>query len=353
MQNNSPFNVSFGEKPNNIIKRKEEFTQITSIFDSDTPETKILILTGARGVGKTVLLSSVKTYYDNNASWITIDANPNLDILEQIASKVYEYGKIKKLFLKTEFNFSFKGLGFSIKGDEPVSSIQVLLDKMFKYLKEKNIKVLVTIDDINSNEYVRVFAHTYQSFIREGYLIYFLATGLYENVEKLSNEKNLTFLSRAPKLYLGKLNLREITFSYMDIFNIDEESAIRIAKQTNGYAYGYQLLGSILFKVGKTKVDNEVLRKYDLSLDDNSYSLIWNSLSTNEKKVLFAMANTNSTVKEIINESGLNNSSIQVYKKQLSKKGIVDDSARGKITFALPRFKEFVQFQYRLENEEI
>ncbi len=350
MINNSPFNISFGEKPNNLIERNDEFSQITSVFNSDNPETKIIILTGARGVGKTVLLSSIKKYYDDNKSWISIDVNPNLDILEQIASKIYEFGKVKKLFLKSEFNISFSGIGFSIKGEEPVSSIQVLLDKMFKYLKSKNIKVLVTIDDIVSNEDVKIFAHAYQSFIREGYLIYFLATGLYENIEKLSNEKNLTFLSRAPKIYLSKLNLKAITYSYMNIFNISEDDAIRIAKQTNGYAYGYQLLGSILYKSDKKKVDNEVIKKYDLSLDENSYSLIWNSLSQNEKKILYAMANTNSTIKEIIADSGLSNSSLQVYKKQLFKKGIIDDSSRGKMDFILPRFKEFVSFQYKLET---
>ena len=257
---------------------------------------------------------------------------------------------MKKLFLKTEFNFSFKGIGFSIKGDEPVSNIQVLLEKMLKYLKDKNVKVLVTIDDISSNQDVKVFSHAFQSFIREGYLIYFLATGLYENIEKLSNEKNLTFLSRAPKIYLNKLNIKAITYSYMDILNVNEEEAIRIAKQTNGYAYGYQLLGSILYKSQKKKIDNDVLRKYDLSLDDNSYSLIWNSLSQNEKKIMYSIVNTNSSIKEIITDSGLTNSSIQVYKKQLVKKGLLDDSKRGKLDFMLPRFKEFVEFQYKIET---
>ena len=123
-----------------------------------------------------------------------------------------------------------------------------------------------------------------------------------------------------------------------------------LAKQTNGYAYGYQLLGSILYKSQKKKIDNDVLRKYDLSLDDNSYSLIWNSLSQNEKKIMYSIVNTNSSIKEIITDSGLTNSSIQVYKKQLVKKGLLDDSKRGKLDFMLPRFKEFVEFQYKIET---
>lgn len=346
---NSPFNVSFGEKPNNLIERENEFNNIISIFDSETPETKIMILTGARGVGKTVLMSLIKRYYDNKKEWLTVDVNPHLDILEQIVSNIYEFGKTKKLFIKPEFNISFNGICFSI--DDKINSIQVVLERMLKYLKQKNVKVLITIDDISSNDNVKIFAHTFQSFIREGYLVYFIATGLYENIERLSSEKNLTFLSRAPKIYLSKLNLRAITYSYMDVFNISEEEAIKIAKQTNGYAYGYQLLGSILYKSSKKKIDSEVLKKYDLLLDDNSYSLIWNELSLNEKKILYSIANDNNQIKDIINISGLSNSAIQVYKKQLFKKGIIDDSIRGKLSFILPRFKEFVLFQYQLDNE--
>ena len=352
MERNSPFNVSFGERPVNLIERNEEFMMVTSIFDSPTPETKTILITGARGVGKTVLLSSIKNYYDQLSDWIVVDVNPNMDILEQIASKIYETGKVRKLFLKAEFNFSFNGIGLSLKGDVPVSSINVLLEKMIKILANKNMKLLITIDEIMSNQYIKVFAHTYQSFIRENYAMYLLATGLYENVEKISSESNLTFLARAPKLYLGKLNLRAITLSYMKIFSISESEAIRIAKQTNGYAYGYQLLGSILYKSEKKALDKEVLEKYDLLLDDNAYSLIWRLLSDNERKILFAMSNTNGLVKEVLEESGLTNSSLQVYKKQLVKKGIIDDSIRGKLVFVLPRFKEFVLFQYKLEEIE-
>ena len=349
--NNSPFNVAFGEKPNNYINRSEEFDRITAIFNDENPETKVLLITGARGVGKTVLLSAVKKYYDDKNEWITTDINPTINILDQLASKIYESGLVKKLFEKKEFNFSFKGIGFSIKGDTPVSSIHVLLEKILAYLKKKKIKLLVTIDEISNTSEMNTFIHSYQSFIREDYDVFFLATGLYENIEKLSSEKNSTFLSRAPKLFLGKLNLKAITFSYMNIFNISEEDAIKIAKQTNGYAYGYQLLGSILYKSEKTKIDKDILQKYDLSLDDNSYSLIWNALSENEIKILYAIANTDGKIQSIIAFSKLTNSAIQVYKKKLINKGIVDDSSRGKLSFILPRFKEFVSFQYKLYVE--
>jgi len=347
---NSPFNISFGEIPMHYISRKTEFEEIASVFGSDHPESKIMIITGPRGSGKTVLLSSIKNHFECQKKWITIDVNPNDDILEQIAAKLFETGKLKKLFTKAEFNFSFQGIGFSIHGEEPISNIYSLLEKMIKYLKNKNYRLLLTIDDVSSNDFMKIFAHTYQSYLREGYDVFLLMTGLYENIEKISNAKNLTFLARSPKLYLDKLNMREIAFSYRDIFNIDLDDAIRLAKQTNGYAYGYQLLGSILYKNNKTKIDNDVLSKYDLFLDDNSYSLIWKELSTNEKNILKAVSKTDGNIKNIIAEANITNSALQVYKTALYKKGIIDTSLRGKIGFNLPRFKEFVDFQIQFEE---
>ena len=351
MNYNSPFNITFGEQPNNIIQRNNDFETITNVFNAVSPETKIMVITGPRGCGKTVLLSFVKQYYDKDENWITVDINPNDDILEQLAAKIYESGKVKRLFLKTEFNFSFKGIGFSLQGKEPISNVYALLDKIFIYLREKNIRVLITIDDISSNEYTKIFSHSYQSFLRERYNTFLLMTGLYENIDKLEKTTNLTFLARAPKIYLNKLNLRAITLSYMNIFNISEDEAFALAKQTNGYAYGYQLLGSILYKSNKTRIDDEVLNDYDVLLEDNCYLMIWDSLSTSEKKILFSIVRTDGSTSEVISDSGFNNSYIQVYKKKLIKKGILEDSTRGKLTFCLPRFKEFVEFRKRLEEE--
>ena len=112
---NGPFNVSFGKLPNNLIVRNNEFDYITSVFESDTPETKVISITGARGCGKTVLLTQVKKYFDNLDNWFTVDINPIDDVMEQIVSKLYDKIRSKKLFIDAEIDFSFKGFGISVK----------------------------------------------------------------------------------------------------------------------------------------------------------------------------------------------------------------------------------------------
>lgn len=163
-------------------------------------------------------------------------------------------------------------------------------------------------------------------------------------IEKTQN--NLTSLLRTPKIQLEKLNLRAV---YMSYENISMGKATNLAKETPGYAYAYQLLGSILYESGSKELSKEVLDKYDIRLEEDVYMKIWESLTGKEKKLIYAMLKTNN-IHEIMELAEMNNSSLQVYKKRLHQQGIVDISERGKINFLLPRFKEFAEFQKEMES---
>ncbi len=347
---NNPFNITFGEEPENYISRISETNQIKNSFDSDIPESKVFVLTGPRGSGKTVLLSQIKHEYDQKEKWIVVDLNPYGNMIEQLCAGIYEKGKIKHLFIKTEFNFSFKGIGFSIQGDNPVSNTEALLDKMLFFLKKKQYRVLVTIDDILKNENVQYFIHAYQSCIREKYDLFLLASALYENISDIENDKGLTFLARAPKIYLEKLSQISIANTYTRILGVDKETAINLSKMTMGYAYGFQLLGNLLYRNEK-KLDQELLNVYDSTLEGNVYSFIWKTLSKKDKEILYAIADGNRKVDDILKSTNMTNSALQVYKNRLSKAGLVDVQTRGQITLSLPRFKEYILMKKEFENE--
>ena len=133
----NPFIIDFGEEPHLFIERTKEFDEIISTLNSDIPETRAMVITGSRGTGKTVMLSKIKKQVANEEKWITVDLNPFSDMHEQLAGKIYDQGRLKKLFLKAEFNFSFSGLSLKISGDNPLSNVNSLLDVMFKYLKKR------------------------------------------------------------------------------------------------------------------------------------------------------------------------------------------------------------------------
>lgn len=96
-------------------------------FSSGVSDSDVYILTGVRESGKTVAMSTIFADFKKDNNWICVELNPENDMLEQLASKLYDEGKLKKLFLKTEFGFSFQGISFSISESEALTNISTLI----------------------------------------------------------------------------------------------------------------------------------------------------------------------------------------------------------------------------------
>lgn len=346
--NNNPFNITFGKEPSSIISRTQELEEVFNSFASSSPNSQVYILTGIRGAGKTVAMTTVSDHYKTMPNWITVELNPESEMLEQLASKLYDEGKLKKLFLKTDFSFSFTGIGLSISGDEPVTNVSTLLKKEFEYLKKKGQRVLITIDEAVSNRHMKVFAHEFQTFLRADYDVCLLMTGLYQNISLLEKQKSLTFLYRAPKIYLSKLNLMAISNSYRKIFEISENESIKLARYTNGYAYAYQLLGNILFKNKKKELDESSIDEFDENLFSRAYSIIYSELTEKEKQILQAALQANDN-ESIINAIGIDRTQLSSYKKKLILKGVLSEN-RSSVEFSLPRFDQFLRFVQAYSN---
>lgn len=338
----NPFSTTFGIAPESSIDRSVEANLLKSAFPL---KEKAYIITGPRGVGKTAFLTKLSNEFKEEG-YLVIDLNPFSPMEEQLAARLYDEGKLKKLFLQGEFSFSFHGLTFSLKGKEDISDVSTLLSRMFAYLKKKGQSVIVTIDDVSPTAYLKNFIFSFQQFIRGDYPIGLLMTGLYENVSELSRDKGLTFLLRCEKLFLQPLNLSSIALSYKKYLKTDEKEAARLSKLSKGYAYGYQLLGSIVYEKG---LNEESLEEYDKKLSENAYSLMWEKLSKKEKEILYALGEGQDQP-SIAKSLHLSNGAIQVYKKRLFEKGVLDVSKRGEMDFALPRFKEFVRWQKLFEE---
>ena len=330
----NPFNVSYGKRPVNEISRYSDYSQIVEDYEDLNPSTNTYIITGVRGSGKTVLYNSIINHFQEDDNWIVVRLNPELNLLEELASKIYETGRLKSLFIKKEFSFSFKGFSFSIEGEKPVTSVDTLISKMLDYLRKKDKRVLVGIDEITSNKETKAFFHSFQMYISDNFQIYLLMTGLYENVSILENDKTLTFLYRASKINLESLSLNLISKSYQSIFNTNEEKAIELAKLTKGYAFAYQLLGRILWNKYSLEITDDVLEEYDQRLSDMSYEKIYIDLPENEKKALLSFISDDKLIKS--NE-------LSVYRKRLSKRGIISSTNSKDIKFLLPRFEIYLK----------
>lgn len=341
----NPFSISFGTEPKELISREEQLSEIEESFLEDTPTSQTYIITGVRGTGKTISLTKIRKVFEEKEDWITVEINSIGDSLNELASKLYDNPMLHKLFLDAEINLSVLGIGATIKNAPPITHINTALERMLKEVKKKNKKVLVCMDEVSSTENIKLFASEFQILIRYDLPIYLLMTGLPQNIDTLQNEETLTFLYRAPKIYLNKLNLVDIAISYEDVLNVDKEKAKQLAKLTNGYAFAYQVLGYLYFKNPEME-EESLLARYDSLLNERSYEKIFSELSSKEKKICQIMAKGKTKIKDIREAAKLSSGEMSTYRRRLSIKGLVDTSTYGTMTFILPRFGEIIEDWY-------
>ena len=188
---------------------------------------------------------------------------------------------------------------------------------------------------------MHIFASAFQIFVRQDLPVFLLATGLYENIDELQNEKNLTFLYRAPKIQLKPLNQQAIVTKYQNIFEIDTPKASEMAKLTHGYPFAFQVLGYLTWNNhGDYK---SIINEYMQYLSEFVYDKIWSELSLKDRQVAIGIAQVpDGKILDIRNLLDMETNEFNPYRKRLIKKGILSGETRGYVSFTLPLFSEYV-----------
>lgn len=340
----NPFTVAFGTKPKQFISRYQQMDEIIDTFSADTPSVPLYMLTGVRGSGKTTLMSAVSEYFRKSKEWIVIGLNINSkDLLLSLTSALYDEPLFMPLITETKIDLSVLGIGVSIEKAHKYSDTTNAIRQLLKIAKKLNKRVLLAIDDVTNNENMREFCSAFTMFISEGYPLFLLMTGLYENIFELQNEKSLTFLLRAPRIEMNSLNIGAIADSYKTVFKIDDEKAMKMAKKTKGYSYAFQVLGYMTWLYIGEESEEQIEKRVMDYLGEYSYLKIWYELSEKDKEIIFAMAKNNlTTIKDIRDKVNLNSNAFSVYRNRLIRKGILISEGYGQLKFVLPYFSEFV-----------
>lgn len=341
----NPYSLVFGKEPKLTISRAAQMVEIMNNFEDTEPSQQIYMITGIRGCGKTVFMTEIAKKLKANKDYIVVELYPAGDLLMDFAASLASEDYLAKLFQKASINLSFFGIGLEVKGSVPVTNVQVAITKMLESIKKQKKKVVICIDEVTATPQMKIFASAFQIFIRQDLPLYLLMTGLYENINDLQNEKNLTFLYRAPKIELRPLNIKTIANSYSKTFNIDEKVSLKMAKLTRGYSFAFQVLGYFTWNQnGDYELALDDYRQY---LEDYVYEKIWSELSANDKKFVYGVAISKTgkaiDIKEAI---GMASNEYAPYRDRIVKKGILDGSERGTLKFILPLFEDYVISTY-------
>lgn len=354
---NNPFTLQFSYIPPQYISRKTLTDEIVNDLKKKTPAFRGHFLTGVRGSGKSVMMADIYNIMHGLEDWVTVDIeNPECDILDSLARGIYRNPAMKTLFLNAKLDISVLGLGVSVeKANLVASNASDAVDMMLKVLKREGKKLLITIDEVTYCHEIAAFSHALSAYARAGYEVYVLMTGLKENIKAIKNDKSLTFLYRAKEHTLEPLNTMAIIADYVKVFGVNREAAEKMAWNTKGYSFAFQVLGYLYWEALCNKAYEEIDEEdinvnYDQYLSEFVYEKIWSELPTTEKKVLRGIADTQShDVKTIRENISMNSSKFSVYRNRLMERGLIDGREYGKVKLVLPRFDVFIKSQEILE----
>lgn len=339
MQN--PFTLTFGKSPLEPVERPVQTKEIIDTFTAEQINQQMFIITGVRGSGKTVMMTEISQKLRENDQWIVIELNPATDLLKGLLSKLNSNKVCAGIIKSAKIDLSFFGFGVAIEGMSPITDEETAIIAILEKMKKNGKRLLITIDEVTNNEFMQVFAGSFQIFVRQDLSVFLLATGLYENIDELQNEKNLTFLYRAPKIQLKPLNNRAIMNKYKTIFKIESEHAAKMAELTKGYPFAFQVLGYLTWNHDG---DYEaVIDEYEQYLSEFVYDKIWSELSQKDRIVARGIAEVDGgKIKDVRERLGMETNEFNPYRKRLIKKGILSGEMRGYVYFTLPLFDEYV-----------
>ena len=314
-------------------------------------------IVGLRGSGKSVEYRKIMNTMSERKGWLvyTLSAggDPASTLIAKLSKESFIDSKKHTTVVHTGAAAEAGAFVFKGKADLAVSktteenalffSKEAELEYMIGEANDKGYKVLIGIDDIAKTTQMTEFLSIIGALLLDNKKkIYFICTGLAKNIEDFANEPNLTFFKRSDLIEIGELDKFEIASMYRKLLGTDEKEAVRLSKFTEGYAYAYQVLGSLYFNKKSQEDLEDLIPEFDKIMFRDSYDLIWNSLTPAEQELTKLIVDSATGKVADIKAKMKNPGSYDTLRSRLDNKHLVDISEHGYIKICLPRFKEYV-----------
>lgn len=358
----NPFRPTAGATPPELIGREGMLDEFEYGLQLGSGAPGLLtIITGARGIGKTALLSAAQGAAAGQG-WVVVSETATPGFVGRI-------GETMRLHLDelgsgpTGRRITALGVaGFTVTTQLPPER-QVdwrrLGNQLLNLLAEKKTGLLFTVDEIHSADRTELsqLAADVQHFIRDGLPIGLIFAGLPAAVSDLLNEGVATFLRRAERIDLHAARIQEVERSYASTF---QNAGIRIsgdlvryaAEATGGYPFLIQLIGYQLWR--QAEINNMALEKPNIDQAINAATrrhettVIEAALSTasdKDKDFLRAMAEDDGPViaGDIGKRLNAKSNVVANYRARLIAAGLIEAPAYGKVDFAIPGLREYLR----------
>ncbi|PIW64013.1 MAG: hypothetical protein COW13_01385 [Candidatus Omnitrophica bacterium CG12_big_fil_rev_8_21_14_0_65_50_5] len=400
----NPFKPGAGHNPPYLAGRTEETNEFLKLINQKTILSN-LVLTGLRGVGKTVLLNRFKSLaIENKWLWVGTDLSESASISEHaLAHRLIT--DIASATSHITFNTTEKiSIGFSINKElqserlsyenllkiyESIPGLAVdklkgVLEIVWHFLKSSGHKGLIfaydeaqTIDDQSAKDQypVALLLDTFQSIQRKDIPFMLALAGLPTLFPKLVDSR--TFAERMFRIvFLNKLSPEEsreaivkpIEQAQCPIKFSDAHIKV-VVQQSAGYPYFIQYLCKEIYDgfIQQRRVNQPLSIPIDAiinKLDSDFFAGRWAKVTDRQRDLLAVIALLESdgeefTVQEIASASkqypmgSFSSSHVNQMLVALAKSGLVYKNRYGKYSFAVPLLEQFIRRQNILTKKPV
>lgn len=403
----NPFRPGAGHMPPYLAGRESEQREFIKLLEQETI-LKNLILTGLRGLGKTVLLETFKPIaIQKGWLWAGTDLSESTSISEEnlatrlltdlavVLGSVVVSSETKQLpgFSGGEQNV-VKLLNFATLKEMYNHTPGLILDKLkgvletiWPYVESSGRQGIIFAYDEAQNLTdhaakdqfpLSLLLDLFQSLQRKGFRFMLALTGLPTLFPKLVEAR--TFAERMFKvIFLDPLNQKETTEAIQEPLkkqqencpvNLTDESVATIWKITHGYPYFVQYVCREVYDVWVQAMNTgqdiptvpvgDIIRK----LDSDFFAGRWARTTDRQRELLVVIAylpngNSEFSVQDIVEDEGnqlldksFSNSHVNQMLSTLSEAGLIYKGRHGKYSFAVPLLDEFIRRQYPITKSE-
>jgi hypothetical protein len=397
----NPFRPGAGHMPPYLAGRTQEQDEMKSLLKQRVVMSN-LVLTGLRGVGKTVLLETFKPLAQANGwLWAGTDLSETASVTEKnmcvrilsdvalvtSALVVRELRQLEMGFTRTErvihepLDFNILVNRFDKVPGLPSDKLKSVLEFVWSVMPQGAISGIVfaydeaqtLADHAEENEFpLSLLLDVFQSLQRKNIPYMLVLTGLPTLSVKLVEARTYSermfhtvFLKRLGESDAKDAILKPITDGKCPI-TFSEKTVASIVERSAGYPYFIQFFCRDVFdvwiaKIQKGEVPSAPMADIIRKLDADFFHGRWARATDRQRELLqvvslLANADTEFTVQEVVSssqtalEKPFKPSHVSQMLSSLAEAGLVYKNRHGKYSLAVPLLAEFIQRQTTSES---
>lgn len=375
----NPFKPTAGKMPPILIGRQATIADFVEGLENGAGAPgRLMLVTGQRGFGKTVMLTEFRRLA-HERGWVAIADTASEGLCERLVNTL---SGEKARFSGATFDPTIGiagvvsarlGQASFTAGEAPLTLRRAIERRLADRKIEPGKGILFTIDETQaaSRDDLVAIATAVQHVIADEDLkdipdtakkgVAFVFAGLPSLVDEVVNDRVLTFLRRSLRRELGEVPIPDVKNAFVETVNrsgksLDERSALKAARLTDGYPYMIQLVGYYMWQRAERR-DLAVISEEDvrggyqdalLAFGDAVCAPALDGLTPAARELAVAMAQddpTPSKVADLAERLGKSSSWVSKYRASLIRERVARPAGRGLLTYAIPHLGDYIRAQ--------